>query len=141
MAERSTDEMKTQLAQANGLKQFLEENMDSFAESDFPNLLKDKLAEKKISKAQLAKASGMSDVYLYQLLSGRRSPSRNRLICICIGLSLTVDETQDLLFRAGTGPLYAKNKWDAIILYGISHRLDLFAINDLLFEENENTLI
>ena len=141
MAERSTDEMKTQLTQANGLKQFLEENMDSFAESDFPNLLKDKLAEKKISKAQLAKASGMSDVYLYQLLSGRRSPSRNRLICICIGLSLTVDETQDLLFRAGTGPLYAKNKWDAIILYGISHRLDLFAINDLLFEENENTLI
>ena len=141
MKNRTTDEMATELEQVKELNRFLEENMDNFTDTDFPSLLKELIDRKKINKAQLAKASGMSDVYLYQILAGRRTPSRSRMICICIGLSLSVNETQDLLIHAGMGPLYAKNRWDAIIIYGLSHGLDLFTINDLLYEENENTLI
>ena len=141
MGKRDTDEMNTELSQAKELKTFLEDNMENFSEVDFPHLLKAQIKKKKINKAQLAQNSGMSDVYLYQLLSGRRSPSRSRVICICIGLGLTVEETQKMLFHAGMGSLYARNRWDAIILYGISHELDLFTINDLLYQENEKTLI
>ena len=138
---RSTDELNTELNKTDDLKKFLEENAENFAPRDFPKLLKDQIRKKGINKADLAKASGMSDVYLHQLISGRRMPSRSRLICICIGLGLTLEETQNLLFRSGMGQLYARSRWDAIIIYGINHRMDLYAVNDLLFDANENTLI
>ena len=133
--------MNTELKKAKSLETFLKENEQFFSSKDFSNLLDEQIRNKKMNKADLAKAAGMSEVYLHQLLSGRRSPSRTRLICICVGLQLTLEETQKLLFHAGIGQLYVKNRWDAIIIYGIDHGMDLFTINDLLFDANEDTLI
>ena len=141
MIRRNTDEMTTELKNTTDLKRFLDENTEHFSTKDFSRLLKDEIKKKGMSKAEVAKAAGMSDVYLHQLISGRRSPSRTRLICICIGLGLTVEETQTLLFHAGMGQLYARNRWDAIIIYGLEQKMDLFAINDLLFDANEDTIV
>ena len=141
MQKRSTDEMNTELRKTTDLKKFLDENTEHFSSKDFSRLLKEQIRRKGMIKADLAKAAGMSDVYLHQLISGRRSPSRTRLLCICIGLGLSLEETQQLLFHAGMGQLYAKNRWDAIIIYGIERRMDLFSINDLLFDANEDTMI
>lgn len=141
MIRRNTDEMTTELKNTTDLKRFLDENTEHFSTKDFSRLLKDEIKKKGMSKAEVAKAAGMSDVYLHQLISGRRSPSRTRLICICIGLGLTVEETQTLLFHAGMGQLYTRNRWDAIIIYGIERKMDLFAINDLLFDANEDTIV
>jgi len=141
MQKRSTDEMNTELRKTTDLKKFLDENTEHFSSKDFSRLLKEQIRRKGMIKADLAKAAGMSDVYLHQLISGRRSPSRTRLLCICIGLGLSLEETQQLLFHAGMGQLYARNRWDAIIIYGIERRMDLFSINDLLFDANEDTMI
>ena len=88
----------------------------------------------------LAKRAGMSEVYLHQVFSGKRNPSRSRLICMCIGMQATLEETQELLKLCGCAQLYPKNKRDAIIIFGITHGKDLFEINDTLFEEEEETL-
>ena len=88
----------------------------------------------------MAKQSGMSEVYLHQVFSGRRNPSRSRLLCLCFGLNATLEETQELLKQCGLAQLYPKNKRDAIILYGILNGMDLYAVNDKLFAENEETL-
>ncbi len=40
----------------------------------------------------------------------------------------------------GFARLYTKNRRDAIILYGILNGQDLFAVNDKLFAENEESL-
>ena len=59
---------------------------------------------------------------------------------ICFGLQTTVEETQELLKQCGFARLYTKNRRDAIILYGILNGQDLFAVNDKLFAENEESL-
>ncbi len=141
MQERSTDDMNTELMNTKDLKKFLEENTGHFSSRDFSRLLKEQIKKAGMNKAKLAKAAGMSEVYLHQLLSGRRFPSRTRLICICIGLGLPLEETQKLLFHSGMGQLYSRNRWDAIIIYGINHHMDLYTINDLLFDANEDTMI
>ena len=82
----------------------------------------------------------MSEIYLHQIFAGRRTPSRNRLLCLCYGLGATIEETQELLRLCGIAELYPKRNRDAIIYYGLLHRLDLFTINDRLFDENEDTL-
>ena len=56
------------------------------------------------------------------------------------GLQTTVEETQELLKQCGFARLYTKNRRDAIILYGILNGQDLFAVNDKLFAENEESL-
>ena len=72
--------------------------------------------------------------------SGRRKPSRNRLLCLCFGLEASVEETQELLKLCGMAQLYPKLKRDAIIYYGLLHGLKLFEINDKLFDEDEEIL-
>mgnify|MGYP000763485078 CR=1 FL=1 len=95
---------------------------------------------KDLTKAELARRSGISEVYLHQVFSGRRNPSRSRLLCLCFGLGVTLEESQELLKQCGYARLYPKNRRDAIILYGIANGMDLFAVNDKLFVENEETL-
>ena len=81
------------------------------------------------------------EVYLHQVFSGRRTPSRDRLLCLCIGLGASTEETQSLLQQAHHAPLYARDKRDAVLLFGLSHSLTLPEINDALFTAGAETLL
>lgn len=50
------------------------------------------------------------------------------------------EEAQELLRNCGYAELYPKVRRDAIIIYGLLHGMDLFAVNDRLFSEDEETL-
>ena len=75
------------------------------------------------------------------MFAGRRNPSRDRLLCICIGLCVTLEEAQRMLTQGGYAQLYPRTKRDAIISYGIVHQMPLGEINDKLFDEGEKTLL
>ena len=140
MESKNTDALQQELMQANNLDRFLTENDSSFRSESAPEMLKRLFEKRDITKAALAKQSGMSEVYLHQVFSGRRNPSRNRLLCLCLGLQATFEETQNLLLRCRLAPLYPRDKRDAIIIFGLSHDMSLFQINDKLFAEQEETL-
>ena len=137
---KDTNNLRQELMEAPSLDQFLSENQDSFNRDSICELLNRLFQKRRISKATLAKRSGMSEVYLHQVFSGRRNPSRCRLLCLCFGLNATLEETQELLKQCGFAQLYPKDRRDAIILYGILNGMDLFGVNDKLFAENEETL-
>ena len=137
---KDTNNLRQELMEAPSLDQFLSENQDSFNRDSICELLNRLFQKRRISKATLAKQSGMSEVYLHQVFSGRRNPSRNRLLCLCFGLNASLEETQELLKQCGFAQLYPKDRRDAIILYGILNGMDLFGVNDKLFAENEETL-
>ena len=132
MEKKNTDGLQQELMDSPDLEQFLSQNQEE--------LLNHLFEKKYISKAALAKQSGMSEIYLHQIFAGRRNPSRNRLLCLCYGLGASVEETQELLKLCGMAQLYPKLKRDAIIYYGLLHGLSLFEINDKLFDKNEETL-
>ena len=138
---KSTDELKTELKMASSLKRFLQHNEEALHVPSFSAIVENLLEQKGLTKAALAKRAGMSEVYLYQLFSGRRKASRTRMICLCIGLGSSLDETQQILRQSGVSELYPRRKQDAIIMYGILHHMNLFEINDLLFEEKETMLV
>ena len=110
-------------------------------EGDLPHGLQALFDQQDMSKSALAKASGISEVYLHQVFSGRRTPSRDRLLCLCIGLGASTEETQSLLQQAHHAPLYARDKRDAVLLFGLSHSLTLPEINDALFTAGAETLL
>ena len=137
---KDTNNMQQELMTAPDLDRFLSENQDNFLSGNILELLNTLFQKRNISKAALAKQSGMSEVYLHQVFAGRRNPSRSRLICLCFGLSATLDETQELLKQGGFAQLFPKNLRDAIIIYGLVNGASLFEVNDKLFSEGEETL-
>lgn len=140
MNEKNTDTLQQELMSTNNLDRFLTENDASFRDVPLQEAIQCIFDEKGMSKAQLAKQSGISEVYLHQLFSGRRFPSRSRLLCLCFGLGATVDEAQSLLQQARHAPLYSRDRRDAIIIFALSHHMTLFEANDKLFTENMDTL-
>lgn len=140
MQKKNTDNLRQELMDSPNLTQFLNQNKEQFVNVNLSELLNEMFESKNISKAALAKQSGMSELYLHQIFAGRRNPSRNRLICLCYGFEATVEETQELLRLCNMAQLYPKLKRDAIIYYGLQHHLGLYEINDRLFDEDEETL-
>ena len=140
MLERNTDDLKQELMSAPDLTQFIKENERYFIEEDMAGYLQEIFQQKNISKSSLAKRANISEVYLHQVFAGQRNLSRNKLLCVCIGLSATLDETQNLLQKGGHAQLYAKSKRDAVIMYGLLHRMELYAINERLLTEGEEAL-
>lgn len=138
--DKDTKDLQEELMSSPNLSRFLSENQENFSSQDFSELLQKLFWRKNISKSALAKSSGMSEVYLYQLFSGGRNPSRNRILCLCFGLSASLEEAQEMLRSCGKALLYAKDRRDAIIIYGLVHEMTLEEVNDQLFGEGEKTL-
>ena len=137
---KNTDELQQKLMDTPDLERFLQENENSFRTATVTEVLTELLQKKNISRGELAKRASTSEVYLYQLTSGRRYPSRNRMLCICLGVGATLEETQTILRQCGFATLYPASRRDAIIIHGLVHGQTLLQINDALFVENEETL-
>lgn len=140
MRDKTTDDLRRELMSEAGIDAYIKENQSIFVDKTVIELLEELYQRKNVPKAALAKRAGMSEVYVHQVFSGRRTPSRDRLLCLCIGLEATLEETQRLLKQAIYAQLYPANKRDAIIIHGIAHGTDLAQINDKLFAEGEKTL-
>ena len=140
MQEKSTDDLNQELMRQDNLDDYIKDNSPYFSRQNAAHLLNELYERKSISKAALARQAGMSEVYLHQVFSGRRNPSRDRLLCLCIGLGATLEETQQMLKLAGYAPLYPRLKRDAMISFSLLHHIPLQHLNDKLFSENEKTL-
>lgn len=140
MVLKNTDDLLKELTSASDLSTFLDENQDNFNNTQVCELLTELFNKSGLTKAALAKKAATSEVYLYQIFSGGRTPSRNRTLCLCIGMSCTLDETQKVLRESCLAQLYPKDRRDAIIIFGLSAGLTLSEVNDKLFTEGEETL-
>lgn len=140
MTRKNTNQLLQELMDTNDLHRVLTENDASFREDGLTDALQRLFEERSMTKTTLAKSSGISEVYLHQVFAGRRNPSRDRLLCICVGLGITLDEIQRMLTQGSYAQLYPRTRRDAIISYGVVHQLPLGEINDKLFAEQEKTL-
>ncbi len=140
MKGKTTGELLEELMEPGSFSSYLSRNREQMLHPNVGREL-DKLCRgQKLSKAAVARRSGVSEVYLHQVLAGKRSPSRDRLLCLCIGLSATVEEIQKLLRQAGFAQLDPRITRDALILYGLSRGQSLPQINGALLVQGEKTL-
>ena len=76
MNKKNTGDLTQALMASADLNKYLSENDAILLHDGVAELLNELCLRKRLSKASLARAAGMSEVYLHQIISGRRSPSR-----------------------------------------------------------------
>ena len=137
---KTADELLLSLKNSRNLSGFLTEYDSSFHKDSVGKCLYWKIMEHDVSKSDVAKGAGINYIYLYQILAGLRKPSRDRVICIGLGIGCSFDEMQVLLRDCGYAELNVFFRRDSIIIYGFLHGEDVFTINDHLYDEQEETL-
>ena len=140
MEEKSTGDLRRELMEQDSIDTYIKANQTLFTDKSVAELLTELYEQKDLTKAELARRASMSEVYLHQVFSGRRKPSRDRLLCLCICMGASLEEIQQALKHAIYAPLYPKHKRDAIISYGILHGTALEKINEKLAQEQEQAL-
>jgi transcriptional regulator with XRE-family HTH domain len=111
---KSTDELLN-LLQNLDIEEFKKE--DSFQNINISEYLNELLQTQGLSPRDIIIKLNMERSYAYQILKGRRNPTRNFLIRIALLCQLTVEETQKLLTAGNRPILYPRNRFDAAVLY------------------------
>lgn len=137
---KETKEMLEQLKKANSLQGYLAENNGEMVSATIQEQLAALLAETGLAKAEVLRRAEINDIYGYQLFAGSRKPSRDKMVALCVGFGLSLDRTQQVLKAVGFAPLYAKNKRDSALIYGIEKGQTVPQINAALYELGEPTL-
>lgn len=138
--KKSTDELLNILDKNKNLSEYLSDNKDEFISDSLADYLARLLEEKQLKKAEVIKASLISTVYGYQIFSGLKAPSRDRLIQLALGMRLNLEETQRLLKIGGGSVLYPRNKRDSVIIYAINNSYSVLDCDEVLYELGEKTL-
>ncbi|CEN22144.1 helix-turn-helix domain-containing protein [Paraclostridium sordellii] len=123
------------------LDEFVKITSTNFSDLSLPNFFQNICKQKGISKSDLIKNAEIDRTYGYQILNGTKKPSRDKLLKLCISASLDIKESNKALKLGNVGQLYPKNPRDSIIIFGINKKLNLFQIDELLFNRNFDTLI
>lgn len=114
---------------------FDEETVLNNKAPDIHILLNKYLAEKNASHADVIRLLNVERCYGYQLLNGKRVPTRVQLIKIGLILKLSFDEVQRMLKIGGKEILYARNVTDARVMYSIERGLDYEKACEFIWEE------
>lgn len=140
---KSTDELLkilTEIHTEQQLKHYSNILTDSSFLPSFASYLNQKMTEHGITPASLIQKAGIQRNYGYQILSGQKKPSRDKIIALCLALHLPLKDTQHALTLAQEGTLYPRNHRDSILIFAVNESLSVLKTNELLCELNHSPL-
>ncbi len=137
MPKKNTSHLENELKNSTSLDNFLEEHQEELTRCSLSEQLVTMLESKGLTKAEVVKESNLNEVYAYQILSGVRRPSRDKLLSIGFAMKATLAETQNLLKQSGFAPLYARNHRDSIIIFALTHGHSIIQLKMDLYDHGE----
>ena len=136
--QKSTEMLINEIKTTDRIESFISENTEEIQELSLSEYLRELLQKYNLEKSDVFKRAGMADTnYGYELFRNDvKKASRDKLIRICIGFPLSVEEAQKVLRYGKVRPLYPRDERDAYILFGLNKKYTLEELNDLLYEHN-----
>ncbi len=136
--KKSTGELLSILQHKPSVEAYFDENDDEMFFGTLAEMLNFYRTNKGLSKAEVVRGSNIKREYCYELLRGdvAKKPSRDKVIMLCFGLQLSVDECQQVLKKSGYAPLYARDTRDSILIFSVAHHISVVKTNIKLAEYN-----
>lgn len=136
--KKSTDELMNILRNKRSVDEYFDENDNEIFFGTLSEQVNFYIARKGLTKAEVVRRSGLNRGYCYEILSGKKTKniSRDKVIMLCFGLELSVDEAQQLLKKCGYAPLYARDTRDSIMIFCIENSISVINTNIKLGDYN-----
>lgn len=129
---KNTKDLLKELNNTHDIDSYLNDNRTQIIDKQLNNFLNELIERNAISKSKIIRQADINEIYAYQIFSGKRFPSRNKLLRICIGAEFSINEINDVLTVGEFSPLYPRIKRDSIIIFGIQNQYTIYQINELL---------
>lgn len=136
----STDDLEHEIKAVTDIEDYLIKNKTYMLAHNLSDHLNMLLMQKGVTRADVVRNSLLHRTYIYQIFSGKKTASRDKLIAIAFGLHLSVEETQTMLKLSGNRILYAKDERDAILLFALNQHKTIMEANELLFNHHLDVL-
>lgn len=140
MAKRTNDLMEELSGQDTDLDRYFEENPTSLINVDIKEFWKKAVDTSSKTKSDIINKADMSYCYFYDVINGRKIPSKDKIIRIALAMNLSLDDCQEALRISGKSALYPRIKRDSILIYAINKGYSIYQTNDLLAEHGEEML-
>lgn len=138
MAEPLTEELLDELLEAPSIDGFLEGH--ECVSRTLASYLNELLEAKRLKRSQVVHMANLNETFGYQIFTGARNPSRDKVLQIAFAMALTLRETNRALEAAGVSSLYSKDRRDAIIIFCLDRGCSLQKVNEGLYRFGERTI-
>lgn len=133
-----TEELLKELLSRPKVDDFI--NDGQFQDISFSDCLNQFLIEKDLSRNEVIHKTNINETHAYQMFSGDRGASRDKVLQLAVALELNLKQCNRLLHSAGVSSLYCKDRRDAIIIFCIENSYTLQQIDEELHKFHEATL-
>ena len=138
VAERMTEEVLQELLDAPSLDEFIDAH--EFPAVTLPEFLERMLEKKGLKRSRVVRMADLNETFGYQIFTGARNPSRDKVLQIAFAMALSLRETNRALMAAGASSLDPKCRRDAIIIFCIDQGCSLQKVNEELYRLGEDTV-
>lgn len=137
--KKTTEQLMNELKKTKDIVAFVEKNQEEMLDMSLSEYLRQLLEKYRLEKSVVFRRAKMMDNnYGYELFrDDSKKASRDKLIQICLGFPLEIEEAQEVLRRGKVSTLYPRDQRDAYVLFALKNGYDMDQLNDLLFEHGE----
>lgn len=140
MVRKKTNDLMEILSSDQNLDRYLKENEEELISEEISTYLNQLVSKRGLKKTQVLKDAEMNEIYGYQIFAGSRKASRDKLICLCVGMGLSLDELNQVMKYAGELPLYPRSARDSVLIAGILKGARVMQLNQMLYDRGFKTL-
>ncbi len=137
----TTQELLNQLSdKKTEFSEFVNKAGNSFVKKDLSDSWLGLIKKSELSKSDIINKSDIGYTYFYDILRGKKCPSRDKIVRLVLAMKLGLEECQKLMKLYNWAPLYAKDKRDSAMIYAVNNKFSVWQLDDLLVENKLETL-
>lgn len=137
----TTNELLKSLSAENcSLDNYFSDNDDSFVNEDIKEFWGNIISKNARSKSSIINKADFSYCYFYDIINGRKMPTKDKVIRLALAMKMNLDECQKALKLSGRSALYPRLRRDSILIYAIENQLTIFRCDELLEKYGEECL-
>lgn len=140
-SSKNTSELMNELTKEEvSIDEYLENNSDIISNADIKRHWHSLIEKSQLSSFDIINRSEFAYAYYYEVIGGKKIPSRDKVIRLILAMHLSLEDCQKTLRICGLSELYPRFRRDSIIIYAVTHGLTVYELNELLILQKENEL-